>query len=192
MQISANPPASLKVSPYQTPEALDRVEYQLGADGVVWERDSRPFYIKTPAQMMQFMAQTATFDGLPNPNYDPENSEPSGFIPQTDKPFLGQVEKLGKEAGIEWFYSFKEMGGVNRYWRSHEGFEMSFDNGSPQKILTPEGSYSFGSSSSKSDAPERFMQLLEKHFEIETVIPKKGYIPEYSITGPLLRLTPKQ
>jgi len=36
------------------------------------------------------------------------------------------------------------------------------------------------------------MQLLEKHFEIETVISKKGSIPEYSITGPLLRLTPKQ
>jgi hypothetical protein len=192
MHIAAHQPTSGKVSTYQAPEPMERVEYHVGGDGVVWERDSRPFFMTTPAQMFQFMAQNATFDGIPNPNYDPARIEPSGFIPQADKPLLRQIENLGKEAGIEWLYSFEKMGGVNRFRRSHEGFEMSFDNGSPDKVLTPEGSYSFGSSVSRSDSPGRFMQLLEKHFEIETVIPKKSYIPEYSITGPLLRLTPKK
>ncbi|MBX3169704.1 MAG: hypothetical protein KF760_20040 [Candidatus Eremiobacteraeota bacterium] len=171
-------------------EPKDLVDIQFNRPGLAIQLDHS--YHSDPAlKLLSLMAGRASFEGVANPNYK-FDAESSGSIPESDKPFLDRVTSLGKEAGIDWFYSFEKMGGCNGSRRSHDGFEMSFDNGTPNEILTPNGQYSFGSSSMNSNATQRFHELLRRDFEVETVVPQKDYIPQYSITGPLLRFTPKQ
>jgi hypothetical protein len=87
------------------------------------------------------------------------------------KKILDKIRELYVEAGGEPYYKPEDWG-LNEFGKSKRGVEISFDYGTPQDMLTPDGYYVILGSNRCGDLNE-FWELFTKEFEIEIVVPKR-------------------
>jgi len=103
-------------------------------------------------------------------------------ILEKDKRILEIIRDLYRQSGGNPLYKPEDFGGLNEYYKSKSGkYEVSFNYGVPQKLYTPDGSYTILGSSVVGNL-SLFWKLFCDTFAIDIIKPARDdSITDYAI-----------